>query len=1822
MEPEDKYFIFNDNPIYKNTVFNRFFEENDKAVLAWAENVLDKVSGNGILPQFVEKDGDDFRAFWGTITHYFALIVLYSRKYKEIDVNQILFETFIENRGLITNLVSTQEQMQYLFQNYIKEYEKRGRLDIVNKEGLILGELLRLIRYVNTDEFIFAPLKPQETGWVVGFSSPTWRRTNTSLNIIKGYEYSESVQDLSKYPLVRFSLVKITEDENNQGDLVNVMTLTGNQFTGISSEDEKDHSKFLIIDSSLSYEISLYLKVQSLLNTKIHFGVECFDKDFNKIGTQIIQNGEYIPAENNFFHTTEYLELIQEGYYYNLTGILLAYNERGYDNLPLNFISGRALSFLPDTKYICPILTQNREDNNDPIVYLYDIKIRPLELPFEQGYLGRRYVIASYYKNNSYQNENSIDSFIRNYLISYKNILGAEEIKEKSSHTVFFKVFSERNNYLPNVIITIAGQTLKTDENGEIQINLYPGRYIYSVELENYFSIERDFLLVEDFDFIKYIRLQATSNERSVVFFVRDTEGVALEGVAITLNEQTIQTSEAGLATFELLPGFYVYKAEKYDYIPIERSIFIEDNMIVEVELEHVAYFNVSIRVREGLNPIPGAGVILTGDFDGSGSIQELVGSTDEKGIASGFSMRAGTYHYLVSKKDFFTKESDFTIINNATINVDLIPIPYYNVTYIVKKDGTPVNNVTIDLEGNTLTTNENGVAVFRMTDGDYNYTVSKLGYVTQKGKVQVLGANITIEIDFKAIVYKINFIVSSQNNIPISGAVVLLESESLITDDQGYCFFTRENGQYNYSIDATNYYPYESNVTVNGSDVTVRAKLTEITYTITFTVRKEGTPMSDIPVICDGETLTTNNQGIVIFNRPNGNYDWYVSVSGYDRKEGQATVSNNNTSINVDLVASVGTVIFKVAQQKDPSTVIPGAIIDINGEQKVTSQEGTASYQLVYGIYSYTVTIVGYNTYTGNVEVNRSEQEKLVLLTDAPEYTLEFYVVEDGKTNPDGSYIPLQGAIVVINNTLQNITNEQGLCSFGLVPDLYRYKVSYGDFFIPFESEVRILDANKRIVEFLKRKKTNVTFRLKDLISGSVVQGVSVTFSGSTKTTNEEGWVIFPDIPLSLAELPYLCSKKPPYNDVSGKIAITQENQTVEVVMGEYTYSATFTVKDSITGNPLSQALVTCAGQSVRTNDSGQVTISGLKTNNYTYSVVLDNYQTYQGSFDVTNKNVSISVLMVKLLTKITIHVQLTDDIPLSGVSVTLDNGNSVATNDNGDAIFQLNSGTYKYSIKSEFKMDTEGSFENKAEEKTIVVNIEDTFAISGLVNGVQTYELPIHNTSQNGLSDLKIDWGDGTITIGQIKHSYLSSESVRRTIKISFGSSQGILLWGFGIYNLNTESAERKNFRENFDYLNVEGFFKVRNFIEYKEGAFAYSKLYDYKSFAEYTNLGQTKSQVSGTARSMFRGCSRIESIPENVFDWRTSDGDYSSAFESVNNILIVGDVLSTAPSVSTIEYMFKNCSKLSTSYLKVPSDCENAEGLFFNCTNLGYVDTNTFLPNAVLTNLQYTFYSTNIKVNPLLGNLTGAVDLSYAFESSSIENFKGAFPPHAVKCVSTFQNSKLSQTEEVLNINSDSLSETSYMFYSCTELGDLNNIQLNCLALTTADSMFRGTSINSIPANFFSNCPRCQNFRNVFSQCSKIQFIYGEKETSPFYGTNASTVESAFEDCTALQGPIQFLFWSRYNGITLTFDYKGVTATCTNYTNCFSGCRRLANRSCMTSYWPGRGVNVDRYIYENKDPQFLAAYTTLVNAAHANCYRGCTLLSDEEFIPNSWK
>lgn len=91
------------------------------------------------------------------------------------------------------------------------------------------------------------------------------------------------------------------------------------------------------------------------------------------------------------------LRLPFAGVYCECRGIL-SKKDRAYASpVDLNFLYGRGLQMKEGTSYLSLSLTQDRSQASSS-VYIYDIKIKPIFLPFYQGHLGEKDVIAAYYK--------------------------------------------------------------------------------------------------------------------------------------------------------------------------------------------------------------------------------------------------------------------------------------------------------------------------------------------------------------------------------------------------------------------------------------------------------------------------------------------------------------------------------------------------------------------------------------------------------------------------------------------------------------------------------------------------------------------------------------------------------------------------------------------------------------------------------------------------------------------------------------------------------------------------------------------------------------------------------------------------------------------------------------------------------------------------------------------------------------------------------------------------------------------------------------------------------------------------------------------------------------------------------------------------------------------------------------------------------------------------------------------------------------------------------------------------------------------------------
>lgn len=145
---------------------------------------------------------------------------------------------------------------------------------------------------------------------------------------------------------------------------------------------------------------------------------------------------------------------------------------------------------------------------------------------------------------------------------------------------------------------------------------------------------------------------------------------------------------------------------------------------------------------------------------------------------------------------------------------------------------------------------------------------------------------------------------------------------------------------------------------------------------------------------------------------------------------------------------------------------------------------------------------------------------------------------------------------------------------------------------------------------------------------------------------------------------------------------------------------------------------------------------------------------------------------------------------------------------------------------------------------------------------------------------------------------------------------------------------------------------------------------------------------------------------------------------------------------------------------------------------------------------------------------------------------------------------------------------------------------------------------------------------NFTSVFQNCKNLQYIYGEKDTSPFYNCPAETVRSAFSGCTNLRGDIQYLFFSscRKSRSGISWILIGVSKYCSDYRDCFRGCTSLTRYSCASQVLTDSiDYTIGLHMFKSDFPiaETATLFPELINSEHGGCYNGCTKLNDYAYI-----
>jgi len=161
-----------------------------------------------------------------------------------------------------------------------------------------------------------------------------------------------------------------------------------------------------------------------------------------------------------------------------------------------------------------------------------------------------------------------------------KEITAVFEEEEIHKYDLSFEVEDEKGELIEGAEVTVNGDTLETDEDGEVVFeDMELGTYDYIVEKDGFVTVEDDVTIKEE-GVTESVTLEVDDavEEYDLTFEVEDEDGNAIEGAIVEVNGMEETTDSEGEAVFEdLEPSTYEYEVTHEDFETEEGEVEIED---------------------------------------------------------------------------------------------------------------------------------------------------------------------------------------------------------------------------------------------------------------------------------------------------------------------------------------------------------------------------------------------------------------------------------------------------------------------------------------------------------------------------------------------------------------------------------------------------------------------------------------------------------------------------------------------------------------------------------------------------------------------------------------------------------------------------------------------------------------------------------------------------------------------------------------------------------------------------------------------------------------------------------------------------------------------------------------------------------------------------------------------------------------------------------------------------------------------------------------------------------------------------------------------
>lgn len=668
--------------------------------------------------------------------------------------------------------------------------------------------------------------------------------------------------------------------------------------------------------------------------------------------------------------------------------------------------------------------------------------------------------------------------------------------------------------------------------------------------------------------------------------------------------------------------------------------------------------------------------------------------------------------------------EDLFVGINDSSLN--LYQEVYFNVT---DSEGGTVEGANISIGNNAVITNDNGQAIIRLTNGQYEYIVSASGYIPVEGMFVVLNGSVSIDVQMVLAPYTVTFHVTDEKGGVVPYANVMMDNRTTTTNLQGVASLLARNGNYPYTIEKLGYDEYSGSVVVDGRDKEVYPELEFKVWTITVIVKDKENQLipNAIVKVNNGEYLT-NQHGEAEIPLVNGEYPVTIEKTGYDTLQGEIKVNNQNADVTFEMDFFLYNVEFNISQanQGNPAE---GATIKIEGQPGVLNVNGSgqATIKLKSGNYSYTVQKKGYDDLTGSFNVEGQDtfiQRTLVL----KHYNVVITVLDSDNSSP------VQGAAVNINDSSYP-TNERGQAVVSLQNGTYPYTVTKSGYY-DGSSSVTVLDSDNSSVISLKARLYNVIMTVKNPLK-EPIKGATVEINATSYQTQDNGEV---SLQLKNGTYPFTVVANG-MDDYLGELEVVSADIPSFPVNMEYKkYDIVFTVQTD-EGVAIENANIHINEKDYQTSQGGLVTVR-LSDGQYPYTVTKEGYVQTQGNVEVSGSNKNVLAQLTPISYNITFVVKDNMVSPnlLQGVSIDIENEDkTVTTNASGEAIISLKAGKYTaLFMKNSYKTETL-SFE---------VTGEATF--TQILKKIWSLTFKVTAAGKSGLKDVTVSVSGAAILSG----------------------------------------------------------------------------------------------------------------------------------------------------------------------------------------------------------------------------------------------------------------------------------------------------------------------------------------------------------------------------------------------------------------------------------------------------------------------------------------